>query len=125
MTGAKMVLVTGIVGEISAQVAGGGTGGLVEIYKVGGIVAVLLVLLAVVYLDGRKQREQIAALYREAVEATVAHAKATQTYADAARTQTAGIFEMSRTVKTVVRDCAQRRGLTVETPEAPDMQRPL
>jgi hypothetical protein len=119
-----MILVVGVAGEVATAMADKASGGLIEVYKTGGIVAVLLILLAVVYFDAKKQREKTEALYAKAAEASVAQAQATQAHSDATRTQAAAIFDMSKAVKTVIRDCAQRRGMPLDTVEAPDVQRP-
>ncbi len=123
MTGTKMVLVTGIVAEVAAGSAGPG-GGLLEVYKTGGIVAILLVLLAVVYLDGRKRQEKTEKLIEADTAAKVELAKATQAHSDITRTQTAAIFEMSQTVATVVRDCATMRGIPQPPLQPPRVEAP-
>ena len=119
-----MVLVTGIVGEVAAGVASGGGGGLLEAYKTTGIVGILLVLLAVVYLDGRKRQEKTEKLIEADTAAKVELAKATQAHSDATRTQVAAIFEMSQTVATVVRDCAQARGIPQPPLQPPRVEAP-
>lgn len=112
MTGAKMILLTGIAFQTTLAVSEPAAGGLLEVYKTGGIVAVLLVLLTVVYLDGRKRQAKLEAILEE-------NAKATQSHADATRTQTAAVFEMSQTVQSVVTLCAQARGVQLPPAHAP------
>ena len=123
MTGAKMVIITGIAWQ-SAAVVAEPSGGLVEVYKTGGIVAVLLVLLAVVYLDGRRRAEKLEKILEAEAAAKVELAKATQAHADATRTQTAAVFEMSQTVQQVVTLCAQGRGVQLPPAQAPRVDRP-
>lgn len=123
MTGAKMVIITGIALQ-SAAVVAEPSGGLVEVYKTGGIVAVLLVLLAVVYLDGRRRAEKLEKILEAEAAAKVELAKATQAHADATRTQTAAVFEMSQTVQQVVTLCAQGRGVQLPPAQAPRVDRP-
>ena len=125
MTKAIMVLLVGIAfqlamasvpakpDEVAAKaVAVADPGGLGEVYKTGGIVGVLLVLLAVVYLDGRKRQAKLEVILEE-------NARATQAHADATRTQAAGVFEMSQTLQTVVTLCAQARGVQLPPVQAP------
>jgi hypothetical protein len=119
MTGAKMVLIVGIAGQcLPLAVADAPTGmPLLDAWKTAGLVGVLLVLLGVVYLDGRKRQEKLERLLEENASATAKQALAGERLAEAT-------FQMSSVVATVVRDCAQARGLQQAPPQVPAVPRP-
>lgn len=103
MTGAKMVLVTGIVSQVAVLPGEG----LIDIYKTAGIVGVLLVLLAVVYLDGRKRQEKTETLLQANADAAVKQAEAMAKHAAATDKQADAVFQMSQ----IIRTCAIHRGV--------------
>jgi len=122
MTGAKMCLVVGIAAQVAQLPGGTGASGnaLVDVFKSLGIVGVLLVLLGVIYRDGKKRQEKTEALLEANATAQITHAEAMTKHAEATRAQAEATFQMAA----VVRDCGVRRGVTAP-PAVPEVGKPI
>ncbi len=108
MTGIKMMLASGA--AVSMLPSDMTT--LIDAYKAGGVAILLIGALIVIYRDGKKAQAQANEMIRLNAEATTKHAEATAKQAEAT-------FQMANAVTMVVRECAIRRGFTVDVPSVP------